>query len=121
MTVERTELLTDGGVSPFGDGEEGADEDNFNFLFEGGISLPWSVRGTGSPSNARYTRCIAYNKITSQHSAMNFLKITTVFSQVPKLPPFTLSQWQNQWQKQKKSEWLSKEIEFEPEFDLSLG
>ena len=86
VTVERTELLTDGGVSPFGDGEEGADEDNFNFLFEGGISLPWSVRGTGSPSNARYTRCIAYNKITSQHSAMNFLKITTVFSQVPKLP-----------------------------------
>ena len=52
---------------------------------------------------------------------MNFLKITTVFSQVPKLPPFTLSQWQNQWQKQKKSEWVSKEIEFEPEFDLSLG
>ena len=114
VTVERTELLTDGGVSPFGDGEEGADEDNFNFLFEGGISLPWSVRGTGSPSNARYTRCIAYNKITSQHSAMNFLKITTVFSQVPKLPPCTLSQWQNQWQKQKKSEWLLKEIEFEP-------
>lgn len=38
--MERTELLTDGGVSPFGDGEEGADEDNFNFLFEGGISLP---------------------------------------------------------------------------------
>ena len=40
MTVERTELLTEGGVSPLGDGEEGADEDNFNFFFEGGITLP---------------------------------------------------------------------------------
>lgn len=37
--MERIELLIDGGVSFFGDGEEGVDEDNFNFFFEGGISL----------------------------------------------------------------------------------
>ena len=60
LTVtERTELLTEGGVSPFGDGDEGADDDSFNFLFEGGMTLPWSERGTGSPSKARYTKCIA--------------------------------------------------------------
>ena len=41
LTVtERTELLTEGGVSPLGDGDEGADDDSFNFLFEGGMTLP---------------------------------------------------------------------------------
>ena len=54
LTVtERTELLIDGGVWLWGDGEEGADDVSFNFLFEGGMSLPWSVNGTGSPSRAR--------------------------------------------------------------------
>jgi len=38
--TESTELLTEGGVSPFGDGDEGADDDSFNFLFEGGMTLP---------------------------------------------------------------------------------
>ena len=41
LTVtERTELLIEGGVSPLGDGEEGADDESFNFLFEGGMTLP---------------------------------------------------------------------------------
>ena len=42
LTVtESTELLlTEGGVSPLGEGDEGADDDSFNFLFEGGMTLP---------------------------------------------------------------------------------
>jgi len=40
VVTESTELLTEGGVSPFGDGDEGADDDSFNFLFEGGMTLP---------------------------------------------------------------------------------
>ena len=60
-------LLLDVGVIPLGDGDDGADDECFNFFFEGGISLPWSDRGTGSPSRARYTRCIAYNTAISHH------------------------------------------------------
>ena len=51
--TEREELLTEGGVSPLGDGEEGADEVNFNFRLDGGMTLPCSESGTGSPSRAR--------------------------------------------------------------------
>ena len=41
LTVtERTELLIEGGVSPLGDGEDGADDVSFNFRFEGGMTLP---------------------------------------------------------------------------------
>ena len=51
--TERAELLTEGGVSPLGDGEDGADEVNFNFRLEGGMTLPCRESGTGSPSRAR--------------------------------------------------------------------
>lgn len=37
--IERIELLIEGGVRFLGDGDEGVDDDSFNFFFEGGMIL----------------------------------------------------------------------------------